>query len=100
MDYSTKPIQRRSKKRAAAERQYSKQRAIFLQTHDRCKMGHYAFMPCSGELTVHHQRGRIGDLLLDEKFWIALCMGHHEFVETHPMWAKENGFSLSRLSKD
>lgn len=57
---------------------------------------------------VHHRAGRVGfadewaivnniPLLLDTRFWIALSREAHQYVETHPEWAKENGYSLNRL---
>lgn len=47
---------------------------------------------------IHHKKGRVGDLFLDTKYWIALSREGHQFVEDNPEWAKENGFSLDRLS--
>lgn len=49
---------------------------------------------------VHHKKGRIGKLYLDQRFWIALSRIGHKFVEENPIWAKENGYSLSRLAND
>ena len=49
---------------------------------------------------VHHSKGRIGTLYLDKRYWIALSREGHKYVEEHPEWARENGFSLSRLSND
>jgi hypothetical protein len=50
--------------------------------------------------TIHHKKGRLGSLYLDKTFWVALSMEGHEFVEKNPEWAKENGYSLNRLSND
>ena len=47
---------------------------------------------------IHHKKGRIGSLLLDTRYWVALSREGHKYVEEHPDWAKENGYSLSRLS--
>lgn len=49
---------------------------------------------------VHHKRGRVGSLYLDTKYWVALSREAHKFVEENPEWAKENGYSESRLSND
>lgn len=49
---------------------------------------------------IHHKKGRIGSLYLDKKYWIALSREGHKFVEENPKWAKENGYSLNRLSND
>ncbi len=47
---------------------------------------------------IHHKKGRVGSLFLDTKYWIALSREGHKFVEENPEWAKENGYSLNRLS--
>ena len=49
---------------------------------------------------VHHKRGRIGDLLLDETHWLAVSRKGHVKIEMNPRWAKEMGFSESRLKWD
>ncbi len=48
---------------------------------------------------IHHKKGRVGSLFLDTRYWIALSREGHKFVEENPDWAKENGYSLDRLSK-
>lgn len=55
--------------------------------------------PITGKPTtdVHHSKGRIGSLLLDTRYWIALSREGHKQVEENPEWAKENGYSLNRL---
>jgi len=54
---------------------------------------------CTGKTTeVHHKRGR-GKYLLDIKTWLPVCHNCHKKIELNPDWAKENGFSESRLSK-
>jgi hypothetical protein len=49
---------------------------------------------------IHHKKGRVGNLFLDTKYWIALSREGHKFVEENPKWAKENGYSLNRLSDE
>lgn len=91
-----KPIARRSKKRTIEELQYNSDRIIFLAKPEN------QICPITKQQTteVHHQKGRIGKLLLDQRFWIALSTEGHRQVELNPEWAKENGFSLSRLEND
>lgn len=61
-----------------------------------------------GTTDVHHKMGRIGfadqwarenniPLLIDTRFWVSLSREGHKYVEENPVWAKENGYSLSRL---
>ena len=91
-----KPIRPRSPKRASQEAEYSAKRKVFLTKHPMCQMN----LPgiCTTYATdVHHMKGRIGDLLLDEQFWKAGCRACHDYVEKHPKEAKEMGLSLNRL---
>lgn len=55
---------------------------------------------CSGPITCHHRKGRIGDFLMDDKWWLPVCLGHHRYLETHPQEAYEHGWSLLRLSNE
>lgn len=85
----------RSKKRAAQERIYAKIRKVYLFCHPNCEV-----VGCGCESSeIHHRKGRIGDLLTDEKFFMAVCRSHHNYIENHPIEAKDQGYSLSRLSK-
>lgn len=55
---------------------------------------------CFGSITCHHQKGRIGDLLMDERYWLPVCLGHHRYIDTHPTEALTNGWSLLRLANE
>lgn len=46
---------------------------------------------------VHHKKGRVGSLYLDERYWLAVSRKGHQKIEMNPQWAKDKGFSLSRL---
>jgi hypothetical protein len=46
---------------------------------------------------VHHKRGRIGDALYSD--FLAVCHDCHVRIEENPEWAKEHGYSISRLNK-
>jgi hypothetical protein len=55
---------------------------------------------------VHHQRGKVGfaddqeiPLLLDTRYWIAVCRQAHTWIEQHPTEAKAQGYSEDRLTK-
>lgn len=91
-----KRINKRSSKRIEQENQYKIIRKVFLSraANQLC--------PITGKkaTTIHHKKGRIGNLLNDTRYWVALSMEGHKFVEENPEWAKENGYSLSRLTND
>jgi hypothetical protein len=87
-------IRPRSVKRLKQEREYAKLRRIYLFNYPICQ-----FSECLSNATeVHHKKGRIGDLLTDEKYFIGLCKFHHDWVESHPIEAKEHGYSLTRTA--
>lgn len=54
---------------------------------------------CCGDkenLSVHHSKGRENDLLMEKRYWVALCFGCHRLATTDSKWAKEMGISLPR----
>ena len=68
----------------------------------------YHGKPCI-PTTVHHAYGRIGFIdeearergvpaLVDVRGFIPLCLEAHKYIEEHPQFAKENGYSESRLA--
>ena len=90
------PIKKQSDKRKVQELQYLADRKVFLAKPENAKC------PITGWPTtdIHHMKGRIGDLLLNQRYWIALSREGHQHVEDNPEWAKENGYSLNRLTND
>lgn len=86
------PISNKELKRLA---KYRPIRDKFLKENPTCMVS-----GCDGKSTVHHAMGRIGDLLWDIKYFRNLCWEHHKYVEEHPEWAKENGYSINRLNLD
>jgi hypothetical protein len=91
-----KTIPKFSKKRTVENLKYDVLRIEFLGKPEN------KICPITKQPTtdVHHKKGRIGSLLLDTRYWVALSREGHKFVEENPLWAKENGFSLDRLSND
>lgn len=56
---------------------------------------------CAGQATdVHHPEGREGELLFMVKKFIPTCRFCHDYIGTHDEWAREQGFVLSRHSKN
>lgn len=51
---------------------YAKRRLIFLENNPYCK---YCGKPATD---IHHSRGRVGDMLLDERYWEPICRKCHE----------------------
>lgn len=75
---------------------YLKVREAFLKEHKTCEVG-----TCGKPAKeVHHKKGRSKKFLCDPKTFMAVCSGHHKFITEHPHFAKEHGYSESRLSHE
>lgn len=90
-----KPIPKVSKKRKIENAKYTVLRIEFLSKPEN------QICPITGKKTteIHHKKGRIGALLLDTRYWLAVSREGHRMIEENPIWAKENNFSLDRLLK-
>lgn len=89
----SKRIKSRSDKRRDQENEYRIIRAEYLEKHPICEVyncGHKSEQ-------VHHKKGRIGKLLTNKKYFLAVCDTCHKYIELHPAWAKAQGYSESRL---
>jgi hypothetical protein len=92
-----KPIAPRSQKRSKEEKLYSAKRLLFLLEFPMCQANIQGV--CKGQATeVHHKKGRIGNDLLDETNWLALCHNCHEYVENNREFAMEKGYSIKRIT--
>lgn len=91
-----KAIKKVSEKRSIENLQYSADRIVFLGKPEN------KICPITKKPTtdVHHKKGRVGSLFLNQRYWVALSREGHKYVEENPEWAKENGFSLNRLSNE
>lgn len=93
---ATKVLNPKSPKRDVLDKLYSKLRVEFLSNNPFCK-AHLA--GCTANSTdVHHKAGR-GKNYLDRQTWVAVCRSCHDWIEKHPMQAKELGLSTSRLGE-
>ncbi len=89
------PIPKVSAKRKVENRKYTIERLRFLAQPENLRC------PITNERTtdIHHKKGRIESLLLDTRYWLAVSRNGHREIEENPDWAKEQGYSLSRLEK-
>lgn len=88
-----KPIAKHSKKMQAAMALYSLKKKHWIKGK-RCSV--FTEKPATD---IHHMKGRIGELLLDESNWLPVSREGHQKIELNPKWAKEMGFSDFRLIK-
>jgi hypothetical protein len=100
-----KPIPRVSERQSRYLRIYAQMRPKFLHGKP-C-----AVFPEQRATTIHHKMGRevvfFADdwarendipLLIDKRYFLAVSMDGHTFIENNPERAKEKSFSLNRLS--
>lgn len=86
-----KPI---SDKRIQEMNIYRKRRDRYMEKHEICEV-----KGCNNKSNdLHHKKSRLGSLLYDEKYFFACCRSCHQKIELNPVWAKENGYSLDRLT--
>jgi hypothetical protein len=88
-------IKRVSDKRAKEEREYLKLNKRFLKDNPNC-----AVFPALKSNQIHHKKGRIGNLLTDVRYFLAVSDQGHKEIEMNPIWAIKNGFSVLRLTED
>lgn len=88
-------IKKVSDKRRKQNTVYSQKRNAYLKAYPTCQVG---TLSCTIKATeVHHKRGREGELLTDERYFLAVCRHCHTVIEENPTWAKHKGFSENRL---
>lgn len=107
-----KPIRRVSSKRAAQLKEYSKLRKEFLAANPFCQVWmdenpeYAAVSPLSNmgisywednrATDVHHMKKRVGKMLLDTRYWMAVSRTAHQRIHQFPKWAREKGYLLDK----
>ena len=80
-------VRRVSKVQAARNRRYAVIRNEFMA---RSENWNCAFSCCPNRATqVHHQRGKLGDLLFDTRFWHPVCGETHAWIDANREAARE-----------
>lgn len=87
------PIAKVSKKRAAQIREYNKRVKVW-KVGKKCAV--YPYLWC---VDCHHIRGREGEMLLDERYWLPVSREGHNRIERNPDWAREQGFIQTRVKE-
>lgn len=88
-------IKQVGKSMASKMQEYSKKKREFMKKHPMCKV-----FPNLKATDIHHKAGRTGEKLLDERYWISVSREGHQKIHDFPLWAKEQGFSISRLKTE
>lgn len=92
-------IANRSTKRANQEKEYLKKRAIFLKKPENLLCNANAPGCTKIAKVIHHKKGRIENLLTDERFWLATCSHCNMWIEENSEKAREMGLTLNRFEK-
>jgi hypothetical protein len=93
----TKPIKPLSAKRQKIQQtEYGPAAKEYLKKNPLCKIRSEV---CTGKAEgVHHKAGRIGDKLTDQRYWMPACNKCNSYVEQNDLWARSNGFKLSKFT--
>lgn len=89
-----------SKHRAAQLHQYRAKKKIYFDGLRANNKGLLPWCPVMLEITgekirvrdIHHMRGRIGTLLLDERYWLAVSRVGHDWINANPVLARAYGW--------
>jgi hypothetical protein len=92
-------IKNRSKKRSKQEQEYHKKRKVFLANPKNLLCNAKAPGCTKIAKVIHHKKGRIGNLLTDEKYWLATCSHCNMWIEENSQQAREMGLTLNRYTK-
>lgn len=93
-----KDIKPRSEKMTEEMKKYNQERVKFLKANPVCAANLSGCKKVS--TTVHHQVGRLGENLHDQKHWKALCLPCHIELHSNELLAKTTGLSKSRHVKE
>lgn len=86
-----------SDKRKELNKEYFKLVEQFKKDNPECKAKVNEY--CTEQTDdPHHRKGR-GKHLLSVETWLPVCRSCHDYIEAHPLEAKEKGWSESRLAK-
>lgn len=86
-------IRPRSRRMTKLMAYYNEIKAIFMAAHPTCEVHDAHTHPAT---QVHHSRGRAGTLLLDVRYWKAVCSGAHEWIGAQPQDARRTGFLCAK----
>lgn len=92
-------IEQVSEKKKVLDREYSKVRKQYLTEHPFCEAG-IEGVCTKVSMDVHHKQGKIGEEdYLNREHFMAVCRHCHRVIEENPAFARQEGFSNSRLSQ-
>ena len=90
-----KPRQRVRPRSAAEQARMDAYRPVrdkFLAEHPRCEVVWFGQPCCNPSVDNHHLRGRLGTLLCDTRFFLAVCRGCHDKIRMRTEDAVKHGY--------
>jgi len=94
-----KQIAKISARRKTERQIYSVKRRMFLKEKTcefpNCNKKHTE----ENQLTIHHKKGTNNGRLLDEQYFMAVCLEHHQYIEEHREESFEKGWLIKRNGK-
>jgi len=98
------PLRKVSTKRALELKEYSKLRKAYLVDHPYCEvwlrehatecLKTAGINGCPEATDIHHRKGRVGKMLLDTQYWLAVSREMHDNIHRNPKWAYAKGYLL------
>ena len=85
-----KRINYQSENRAEQEKIYQRKKKIYMDNHKVCECG--CGRPSED---LHHRAGRIGSLLTDERYFMAVSRICHGKIHTNPKESREKGWLIT-----
>lgn len=96
-EVSKKPIKKVSDKRKEENKTYKKQVKSAVKKDPRCKIKSPV---CTGKAQgLHHLQKRSPKNLTNPKNQVSACNACNLYIEENPIWARNNGFTISRFKK-
>lgn len=93
--YKTSEIKKVSDTQAERLKRYRMARDEYFKQRPVCEYPNCG----SRNITLHHMKGKIGELLWNKEWFKSLCLYHHRIVEESPLEAKILKLSADRLTK-
>lgn len=91
-------ISKKSEKQKELDKKFAKAKKEYLREHSFCEARIEGCTTIS--IDVHHKAGKVTEeLLLDKSLFLGVCRHCHTIIEKNPAFAKQQGFSVSRLNK-
>jgi len=88
-------LKRKSRRKRELDQYHRRAKAWLLEQKRKqwwCSIGFELFGKRLEVTEVHHRNGRLGSLLLDERFWVAISSQAHDWVHRRILDARKRGW--------